>query len=368
MKKIFTILLAVFIIMGATAASFAATAADGTYSVSATLNGGTGKATITSATLTVSGGSMKAKVVWSSSNYTWMKVGGVQYNNENSGGNSTFTIPVSALDTPIPVSAETIAMSEPHVIDYTLTFSSSGVAMKESSSAQSGKSDNQGSSSGSSKTSGENKNQADDSNNDEGEEPEEQESAGDSDTITVENAYSKSTSVSADMLSDYEGKKMKLSTVRGAVTFDKAATAYIAQTAKGGITLTMEDLSEDDEYKELGYDLVVDLTLKDEEGNALYAEGEKGKATVTLNYDKDLEEGSAVKVYRINGDSKEEIESSYDAEGKTVTFETEHFSVYAVAPEHQGGGSGALVIVVAVAVVAVAAAAVIFVNKKKRMK
>lgn len=366
MKKIFIILLSVFIVMGATAASFAATAADGTYSVSASLSGGTGKATITSATLTVSGGSMKAKVVWSSSSYTWMKVGGVQYNNENSGGKSTFTIPVSALDTPIPVSAETTAMSEPHVIDYTLTISSSGVTMKDSSQSQGGSSAAQSSSSGGSQISGGSSEPAAGSGSEESDQPQEQEAPAGGDVITVENNYSKATSVSESLLAGYEGKTMKLSTVRGTVIFDETSTSYIAQAAKGGITLTMEDLSEKDEYKEQNYDLVVDLTLEDEEGNVLYSKGDKGKATVTLNYDKDVEEGNSVTVYRISDGSKEEIESSYDSEAKTVTFETEHFSVYAVAQGSQGGGKTGIVVAVAVIAVIALAGAVVFVNKKKK--
>lgn len=99
MKKIIAIILSLVMVLGATAAVYAAAPADGTYQVAVTLQGGTGRTSVKSpCTLTVSEGRMTAKVVWSSTNYTWMKVGGVTYNNENSGGNSTFTIPVSALD------------------------------------------------------------------------------------------------------------------------------------------------------------------------------------------------------------------------------------------------------------------------------
>ena len=52
-----------------------------------------------------------------------MVVNGTQYLPVNKTGNSTFEIPVAALDTPLAVQAETCAMSEPHMIDYTLTFS-----------------------------------------------------------------------------------------------------------------------------------------------------------------------------------------------------------------------------------------------------
>lgn len=101
---------------------------NGTYDVAVTMTGGTNKVSIMSpAKLIVAGGKMKAKVVLSSKNYTYMKVNGVEYDNEQPGSNSTFTIPVSALDTPISVEAETVAMSEAHVIAYKLTFASSSL-------------------------------------------------------------------------------------------------------------------------------------------------------------------------------------------------------------------------------------------------
>lgn len=100
--------------------------ADGTYTVEVALGGGTGKATVESpATLTVSGGVMTATLVWSSPNYDQMVVDGVQYLPVNASGNSTFEVPVAALDEDIAVQAETTAMSEPHMIDYTLRFDSS---------------------------------------------------------------------------------------------------------------------------------------------------------------------------------------------------------------------------------------------------
>lgn len=105
------------------------------------MTGGTNRVSIVSpAKLIVSGGKMKAKVVLSSKNYTYMKVNGVEYDNEQPGSNSTFTIPVSALDTPISVEAETVAMSEAHVIAYKLTFASSSLsasAFKEETAAPS---------------------------------------------------------------------------------------------------------------------------------------------------------------------------------------------------------------------------------------
>ena len=39
----------------------------------------------------------------------------------------TFEIPVTALDTPLDVVGDTVAMSTPHEIEYTLTFASASL-------------------------------------------------------------------------------------------------------------------------------------------------------------------------------------------------------------------------------------------------
>ena len=102
--------------------------ADGEYTIDVTLQGGSGKATVDSPTkLTVKGGAMQAVIVWSSPNYDQMIVDGEQYLPVPRTGNSTFEIPVSALDEDLPIQAETTAMSEPHMIDYTLHFDSSSL-------------------------------------------------------------------------------------------------------------------------------------------------------------------------------------------------------------------------------------------------
>ena len=101
----------------------AETPADGEYSVSVTLEGGSGRATVESpAALTVADGKMTAAIVWSSPNYDYMIVDGEKYLPTNTEGNSTFEIPVAALGTPLAVTADTVAMSTPHEIEYTLTF------------------------------------------------------------------------------------------------------------------------------------------------------------------------------------------------------------------------------------------------------
>ena len=97
--------------------------ADGSYTCEVTLEGGSGRATVESpAALTVADGKMSATLVWSSPNYDYMIVDGEKYLPTNTEGNSTFEIPVSALDTALTVTADTVAMSTPHEIEYTLTF------------------------------------------------------------------------------------------------------------------------------------------------------------------------------------------------------------------------------------------------------
>ena len=104
------------------------TPADGEYTVSVALEGGSGRATVDSpAVLTVADGRMTATIVWSSPNYDYMLVDDEKYLPTNTEGNSTFEIPVTALDTPLDVVGDTVAMSTPHEIEYTLTFASASL-------------------------------------------------------------------------------------------------------------------------------------------------------------------------------------------------------------------------------------------------
>ena len=112
----------------AQAAEAVETPADGSYTCEVTLEGGSGRATVDSpAALTVADGKMTATIVWSSPNYDYMIVDGEKYLPTNTEGNSTFEIPVSALDTVLDVTADTVAMSTPHEIEYTLTFDSASL-------------------------------------------------------------------------------------------------------------------------------------------------------------------------------------------------------------------------------------------------
>ena len=135
MKRIAAILVAtmlvfvaLFVVSGCSSGSSGSSSVkveNGIYTVAVTLEGGTGKATVNSpAKLRSENGNMVATIVWSSSNYDLMIVGGEELRPTTTDGGSTFEVPVSALDAPIEVQAETTAMSQPHIIDYKLTFDS----------------------------------------------------------------------------------------------------------------------------------------------------------------------------------------------------------------------------------------------------
>lgn len=99
--------------------------ADGAYMMDVVLEGGSGRASVTSpAKVTVSGGHASADLVWSSEYYDYMVVNGYLFVQANTEGDSCFTIPVMAFDEPFPVVADTTRMEKPHEIEYTLTFDS----------------------------------------------------------------------------------------------------------------------------------------------------------------------------------------------------------------------------------------------------
>ncbi|MDD6207764.1 MAG: iron transporter, partial [Clostridiales bacterium] len=98
---------------------------DGTYQIDLTMEGGSGKAAVQSpANLTVTQGKVTATIEWSSPNYDYMVVDGEKYLPVNQDGNSVFEIPVTAFDEPVTVIGDTVAMSKPHEVEYTITFHS----------------------------------------------------------------------------------------------------------------------------------------------------------------------------------------------------------------------------------------------------
>lgn len=105
---------------------------DGSYTVAVRLEGGSGRASVeTPAALRVEDGNAFAVITWGSSNYDYMKVDGERLDLISTGGNSSFEIPVRVFDRKMPVIADTIAMSEPHEVEYTLVFDSTTIKKAE---------------------------------------------------------------------------------------------------------------------------------------------------------------------------------------------------------------------------------------------
>lgn len=99
---------------------------EGEHTAEVTLEGGSGKATVDSpAVIRMNGDECTAVITWSSPHYDYMIVDGQRYEPVNTEGNSVFEIPVPYFDSPFDVIADTTAMSEPHEIEYKLTFDSS---------------------------------------------------------------------------------------------------------------------------------------------------------------------------------------------------------------------------------------------------
>ena len=102
---------------------------EGDYLVDLSLEGGSGKAYVTSPAKihTQKDGSVSVEIEWSSANYNYMKVFDKDYYPVNESGNSVFMLYLDSLYEELPVTAETTAMSQPHMIDYTLHFDTSSV-------------------------------------------------------------------------------------------------------------------------------------------------------------------------------------------------------------------------------------------------
>ncbi|MBR1450147.1 MAG: hypothetical protein IJ591_00360, partial [Lachnospiraceae bacterium] len=96
---------------------------EGAKWIDITMEGGSGKAYIEAPVeISERDGVTYAKLVWNSENYDYVIVYGEKYLNENPGGQSTFTVPVKSLDEPFEFIGETVAMSKPHEIEYTITW------------------------------------------------------------------------------------------------------------------------------------------------------------------------------------------------------------------------------------------------------
>ena len=106
---------------------------DGSYTIELTMEGGSGRASIKSpAQLAIADGAATATLEWSSPNYDYMLVNGEKYLPVNTEGNSVFEVPVEALDAPLTMIGDTVAMSTPHEVEYTVTFHSETLESAES--------------------------------------------------------------------------------------------------------------------------------------------------------------------------------------------------------------------------------------------
>lgn len=106
---------------------------DGSYTIELTMEGGSGRASIQSpAQLAIADGAATAILEWSSPNYDYMLVNGEKYLPVNTEGNSVFEVPVEALDAPLTMIGDTVAMSTPHEVEYTVIFHSETLESAES--------------------------------------------------------------------------------------------------------------------------------------------------------------------------------------------------------------------------------------------
>jgi hypothetical protein len=140
--------------------------------------------------------------------------------------------------------------------------------------------------------------------------------------------------------------------------------------ASGNVSASAKALSEADkeslpaEVKELVKGKAVfSLNLSDSNGAVTFV---GSKIRVTLPYElKDGEDPKHVKVFYIDGDKAVGVDTEYDADKGTVTFETDHFSTWfvdTVEPDESNGG-GFPIWIVAVIIVIAALVAVIVLMK-----
>ena len=124
MKRFFSIILMILLLTTALSACAQKEITDGSYTVEVTLSGGSGRASVESpCSVVIADGKPTATIRWGSPFYEYMMIGETRYDPIQEEGNSTFEIPV-VFDEDMAVSASTVAMSQPHLVDYVLRFDS----------------------------------------------------------------------------------------------------------------------------------------------------------------------------------------------------------------------------------------------------
>ena len=143
-----------------------------------------------------------------------------------------------------------------------------------------------------------------------------------------------------DHLDGHDGKHgMYWMTGDGWVWFDPDAVGHIQDNSPGDLELDCGEVREkpqtghdkmDDQVEETlnNGGKVYDFTLKSEEQDVPFSDGEDGSVEIHVPYEPGKED---VRVYHIDEDGKKErVPSSYDKESGRVSFETHHFSYYSV--------------------------------------
>lgn len=109
---------------------------EGDFKSELTLSGGTGRVTLQSpAEVHIENGVITVEMIWSSPNYDLMIVDGKEYKPTSVEGGARFIVEISSFDTPLKIQAETVAMSAPKMIDYTLTVSGKEILANEAESS-----------------------------------------------------------------------------------------------------------------------------------------------------------------------------------------------------------------------------------------
>ncbi len=103
------------------------------YLVPVALEGGSGRGGVESpAKVVVNGDGFCVTLKWTSPNYDYMIVDGARYEASVVDGRSVFEFTVPDLSFPIPVVADSVAMSRPHEIEYKLRFDLSAAQLQDS--------------------------------------------------------------------------------------------------------------------------------------------------------------------------------------------------------------------------------------------
>lgn len=104
----------------------------GEYAIPATLEGGSGRASVVSpVSVVVDAGGYSITLEMSSPYYDYMIVDGKRYEPVVSEGAAIFKPTLSSLPETLPLVADSTAMSRPHEIEYRLVFDASGAVRKQ---------------------------------------------------------------------------------------------------------------------------------------------------------------------------------------------------------------------------------------------